>query len=67
MEPSRIAVAKSRVPTVQAITGMPRPLSAAVAVTLSLAEPLEGDRSATHGGSDASIRAWSRTTFRFPR
>ena len=46
MGPSRIADAKSRVPTVQAITGLPRPLSAAVAVTLSLAEPLEGIRDA---------------------
>jgi predicted O-methyltransferase YrrM len=46
MGPSRIAVAKSQAPTVQAVTGLPRPLSAAVAVTLSLAEPVEAIRDA---------------------
>ena len=46
MGPSRITIAKDRIPTVRAITGLPRPVSAAVAVTLSLAEPLEALRDA---------------------
>jgi predicted O-methyltransferase YrrM len=46
MGASRITIAKDRISAVRAITGLPRPVSAALAVTQSLAEPLEALRDA---------------------
>src|SRR3954452_13473369 len=46
MGASRITIAKDRISAVRAITGLPRPVSAALAVTQSFAEPLEALRDA---------------------